>query len=393
MMASTAIFGAVTTGTTALVARCIGAGDRDEASNTARQSMLFGGMLAGIVSLSLILLAPQILRLLFGKTEADVLGYAALYVRIVAISLVPQFLLIVSNGILRGSGDTKTPMRVMALMNVVNAIANYLLIWGVGPFPRLEIAGAAIGTALSQTVGSAMAVSTLLRGRNGIKITFRGGLRLDTHALRRVLRIGIPAGVEQMMMQSAQIIYTMIIASLGTVAYAAHRVALNAESLSFMPGFGFALAATTLVGQSLGANDPKGAEESGREAARLAVISMGMMGVIFFLIPELFVAFFSNDPEVMTLSARVLRIVAIAQPFLALTMVVGGGLRGAGDTRAVLLVTLTGISTARIGVAYGLVRAGFGLVGAWVGMVTDLAIRGLLLWFRFHKGAWKHLRV
>lgn len=392
MQASTAIFGAVTTGTTALVARFIGAADNQQASNTARQSMLFGGLLASVVAITLILFAPNIMGVLFGNTEEHVLALGAQYVRIVAFSLVPQFLLIVSNGILRGSGDTQTPMRIMALMNVVNVIANYVLIWGIGPFPRLEIRGAALSTALSQVVGATLAITTLVRGRNGIRISLKG-LRPDFTALRRVLRIGIPAGVEQIMMQSAQIIYTMIIASLGTVAYAAHRVALNAESLSFMPGFGFALAATALVGQSLGANDPQGAERAGKESARLAVISMSVMGLVFFTVPQFFVSFFTSDPEVVSLSSQVLRIVALGQPFLALAMVVGGALRGAGDTRAVLAITVSGVTTARIGVAYTLVRMGLGLPGAWIGMIVDLAVRGSLLLIRFRKGAWKHLRV
>lgn len=392
MQASTAIFGAVTTGTTALVARFIGAKDQQQASNTARQSMLFGGLLAACVATVLITFAPQLMRALFGASDPQVLQGAAGYVRIVALSLVPQFLLIVSNGIMRGSGDTKTPMRIMALMNVINIIVNYVLIYGVGPFPALGIRGAAISTALSQTAGAIVAVGTLVRGRSVLRIDL-SSLRPDFTALRRVLRIGVPAGVEQIMMQSAQIIYTMIIASLGTVAYAAHRVALNAESLSFMPGFGFALAASALVGQGLGAEDPQGAEKAGSEAARLALMIMGTMGVIFFVAPQLFVSLFTPDPDVIDASARVLRIVAIGQPFLALTMVLGGALRGAGDTRAVLLITVLGVSTARIGLAYVLVRMGFGLVGAWIAMVADLAVRGSLLFLRFRKGAWKHLRV
>lgn len=392
MQASIAVFGAVTTGTTALVARFIGAQDPEQAQDTARQSMLFGAGLAASVAAILLLFAPGVLRGLFGSSEAEVLAGAAQYVRIVALALVPNFLLIVSNGIMRGSGDTRTPMQIMALMNVVNICLNWLLIYGVGPFPALGIRGAAISTAISQTAGSAAALTILIRGKTVLKVRFNN-LRPDFKVLRRVLRIGVPAGVEQIMMQSAQIIYTMIIASLGTVAYAAHRVALNAESLSFMPGFGFALAATALVGQSLGAEDPQGAERAGGEAARLAVMSMGTMGLTFFLMPQFFTSLFTNDAEVIVTSAGVLRIVGLAQPFLALTMVLGGALRGAGDTRAVLAITVLGVTTARIGVAYTLVRLGFGLVGAWIGMAVDLAVRGSLLLFRFKRGSWKHLRV
>lgn len=392
MAASIAIFGAVTTGTTAVVARFIGAREPEAASVTARQSLLLGGALAATVAALLLLFGEQILRLLFGSSDPHVLDLAVVYVRIVALALVPQFLLIVVNGILRGSGDTRTPMRIMALVNSTNALFNYLLIFGIGPFPRLEVKGAAIATALALTLGGTVAIVSLARGKNGIQL-LGGGFRPNLPAIKRVLTIGIPAGVEQIMMQTGQLIYTVIISSLGTVAYAAHRVALNAESLSFMPGFGFALAATTFVGQGLGAKDPMGAERSGREAARLAGLVMSGIGLFFFLFPQFFVSFFTDDVEVVTASSQVLRIVALGQPFLAGTMVFAGGLRGAGDTRAVLLITIVGVCVVRIGLAYILVRLGLGLKGAWLAMVADLVIRGLLLRIRFRKGAWKHLRI
>lgn len=393
MMASTAIFGAITTGTTALVARFVGAQENTEAGQTARQSLLFGGVLAGGVAVLLLLCAPSLMRGLFGNTDPAVLELAAVYVRVVACSLVPHFLLIGVNGILRGSGDTRTPMRIMALVNATNAALNYVLIFGVGPFPRLEVQGAAIATAIAQTLGGGVALAVLLRGRNGIQLRGDGSFRPNFNVLKRVLRIGIPAGVEQIMMQTGQMVYTMIISSLGTVAYAAHRVALNAESLSFMPGFGFALAATTFVGQSLGAREPLEAERSGREAARLATMVMSAMGLVFFLFPGFFVSFFTDDQAVITASSQVLRIVALGQPFLAATMVYSGGLRGAGDTRTVLIITVVGVCVVRIGLAYVLVRMGLGLMGAWIAMVTDLVIRGSLLRFRFAQGAWKHMRV
>lgn len=393
MHASIAVFGAVTTGTTALVARFIGAGDPDNAANTARQSLLFGGGLAAVVGGLLLLFAPQVLRVLFGGADQEVLEWAAVYVRVIALALVPQFILIVVNGILRGSGDTRTPMYIMALVNATNVVLNYILIFGVGPFPRLGITGAAIATAVAHVVGGVTALSILLSSRKGIKLDLRKSLRLDLASLRRVLNIGIPAGLEQVMMQTAQIAYTMIVSSLGTVAYAAHRVALNAESLSFMPGFGFALAATTFVGQGLGARDPALAERSGREAARMAMSVMSTMGIIFFLFPGFFVSFFTDDPAVIDTAAQVLRIVAIGQPFLAWTMVYAGGLRGAGDTRTVLLITATSVFVTRIGLAYTLVRLGLGLNGAWIAMVIDLIVRGSVLKYRFAKGAWKYVRI
>lgn len=393
MMMATAIFSSVTTGTTALVARCIGAEQPEEACRVARQSLVMGGAIAILASLTLVTFARQIVTALFGSAEEQVLADTCIYVRTVAMALVPQFLLIVTNSVLRGSGDTKTPMRVMAIANLVNVTWNYLLIFGIGIFPRLEVRGAAIATALAHTVGGCIVLFVLFGGRKVVRLSLRDDFRPDLTVLKRILNIGIPAGLEQAVMRTGQMGFTMILASLGTVSYAAHRIAMQAESLSFMPGFGFALAATSLVGQGLGANDPKEAERSGLEAARLAAIGMGSMGLVFLIFPRALVSLFTNDQAVIAQSAVVIRIVAISQPFMALNMVLAGGLRGAGDTRTVMLVTGLGVCGIRIALAYLLVQLGYGLVGAWIAMSIDLIARGSLLFWRFTHGGWKHVKV
>jgi putative MATE family efflux protein len=186
----------------------------------------------------------------------------------------------------------------------------------------------------------------------------------------------------------------MIVSSLGTVAYAAHQVALNAESLSFMPGAGFATASTTLVGQNLGAQRPEEAEASGLGARNLGILVMSVMGVIFLIMPEPLVRIFSSDPEVIAQAAVCLRLVAISQPALATWMILAGGLRGAGDTRAILKIVIAGFVAVRVGLAYLLaIRLGLGLIGAWIAMVVDLFVRGFLIQLRFNRGQWKTLKV
>ena len=186
----------------------------------------------------------------------------------------------------------------------------------------------------------------------------------------------------------------MIVSSLGTVSYAAHQVALNAESLSFMPGAGFATASTTMVGQNLGAGCPNEAEQSGHVARNLGILVMSIMGVVFVLVPEPIVRIFSSDPEVIQLATVCLRLVAISQPALATWMTLAGGLRGAGDTRAILKIVIVGFVLVRVGLAYLLaIHLGFGLVGAWVAMVVDLFVRGFLIQRRFNRGEWKALKV
>ncbi len=390
---SLTVFAALATGSTALVARYIGAEDRDEAAEVARQSLVVGVFVSGVVLVSLVAAGPAILRFLFPRAEEAVLFHGGLYVRIVAAAQMFNYFLIIINGILRGAGDTQTPMRITALVNVINVILNALLIYGLGPFPAWGVAGAAAATAVAQSVGGLLAVQQLLKSHL-LTVKLSDSYRPNPGMIRRIMNIGVPAGVEQGIMRVAQLVYTMIVSSLGTVAYAAHQVALNAESLSFMPGAGFAVAATTLVGQNLGADRPDEAEKSGYEARRMAVMVMSFMGAVFLLFPRAIVRIFSADPEVIELAVACLRLVAISQPALATIMVLAGGLRGAGDTRAIVKITLAGFIMVRIVLAYLLaIVLEMGLIGAWVAMVVDLFFRGFLVSRRYRSGHWKFIQV
>ncbi|NMB02212.1 MAG: MATE family efflux transporter [Firmicutes bacterium] len=387
------VFSALATGSTALVARHIGAEEPDKASDVARQSLVLGLFVSGTAMLILLLTARNILGLLFGASEAAVLDMSTGYVRIISLAMVLNFFLIVINAVLRGAGDTRTPMQITGLVNVINVIVNVLFIYGLGPFPALGVAGAAIGTAVSQVCGGLVALSVLLRNPV-LRVRLTDSFKPDGKIIRRITNIGVPAGVEQGFMRIGQLFYTMIISSLGTIPYAAHQVALNAESLSFMPGAGFATASTTLVGQNLGANRPEDAEVAGKLTRNMGMIVMSAMGVLFFLFPAQIVGIFSQDPEVIALATVCLRLVAVAQPALAIWMILAGGLRGAGDTRAIMKFVAISFMVVRVGLAYLLaIHLNYGLIGAWIAMVVDLFLRGFLIQVRFNRGQWKSVRV
>jgi putative MATE family efflux protein len=189
-------------------------------------------------------------------------------------------------------------------------------------------------------------------------------------------------------------IFARILAELGTVTYAANQVAMNGWSLSFMPGFGFALAATTLVGQALGAEDPDGAQQRGYTAYRMCATLMGAVGVIFLLFPGQIVGFFTDDPELIALGTMPLRMVGLIQPFLSANMVFAGGLRGAGDTRFPMAISGSSIWLIRLPLAYLFaIVLGWGLMGAWGALVLDLSLRGVLNFLRFRGGRWKTVEV
>lgn len=183
-----------------------------------------------------------------------------------------------------------------------------------------------------------------------------------------------------------------MITGLGTVAFAAHNTVITIESISFLPGQGFAIAATTLVGQGLGAQNVKRARWSGNEAFRQAAIFMGLMGLAFVLVPGWFLRLLVSDPAVVAAGITPLRTVGIIQPLLGANFVFSGALRGAGDTRFPLWVKLFSPWLLRLPLAFLLVPY-LGLTGAWIAMSLDLALQGVLSWRRFRGNRWEHIRV
>jgi putative MATE family efflux protein len=382
-----ALFGAIAVGSTALIARSIGARDYDLANRTLRQSILiaaFIGVVATVLGLSL---ARPAVALMGAETESLALG--TVYLRIVAAVFLPATLMFIANGVMRGAGDTRTPLKIMLVVNAINIVVAWSLINGAFGLPRLGVAGSALGAATARMTGGFLAVG----GRGSLRLTFTT-LRPDWEIIRRILRVGIPSGVEQLLFRFGQMSYARIVASLGTAAFAAHQVALNAESLSYMPGFGFAVAATTLVGQSLGAKDPDQAERNGYTAFTIGALLMGVMGVVFFLFPRPLVSFFTSDPEVIAQGIGPLRLVGLAQPALAATMIINGALRGAGDTRYPLYIVAGCIWGIRVPLAILFITVmGLGLQWAWVAMCADLFVRGVFAFLRYRGGKWKAIEV
>jgi putative MATE family efflux protein len=389
VMLATAFYSAVGTGGTALVARHVGAREHQMANRIMHQSLIMAGIIGLASTIFFHTFAEQCLVLL--NSPADVVGPGANYLSIVSFSFLASALMFMGMAALRGAGDTRTPMLVMVIVNVVNIVVAWACIYGAGPIPALGVAGSAIGAAVARSFGGVVILGVLLGGRAGLRLRL-SSLRLDLVQARRILNIGIPAGMEMLLMRFGQIAYAMVVAGLGTAAFAAHQLALTSESLAYMPGFGFAVAATTLVGQGLGARDPRRAEQGGYESLRLSIIIMSAMGVVFFLFAPQFIGLFTSDPEVIELGIWPLRLVAFSQPALACAMVLSGGLRGAGDTRRTLLITGVGLWLVRVPMAL-LLTGPFGLIGAWIAMGLDINVRGLAVLLRFRSGRWKELRV
>ncbi len=388
------VFLALNVGATALVARSIGAGKSEDAASAARQGLVLASCMGIILGLAGFVWAEQIL--VWMGAEADVIGPGTAYMRAAAIGLMFQGPSISLSASLRGAGDTRTPMTVNMVANIVNLVGNYILIHGHFGFPRLEVAGAGIATAISRLTACCLVMYKVFNTHHSaaIKLSVSDSFKPDIEIIQRILKVGLPAAGEQLVMRTGNMTFARIVSSFGTVTYAAHQVAMNIEGLSFTPGQAFQIASTTLVGQNLGAEQPERAMRVGWEARKIGVAIATVMGLVFFFLGKYIVLMYTDDPTVIALSAGALKIIAIAQPFMISNFILAGGLRGAGDTKWTLYITLAGIWGIRVVTAYILaIKMNMTLYGAWIGMALDMMVRAILMDRRFASGRWTRIRV
>jgi putative MATE family efflux protein len=385
----TVLFIAASVGSTALIARSKGAGDIDTANRVLRQSLIIGLLMGVLATLfGQLLAAPAMLMLGAGP---DVLPRGVTFLQVAATTFAPAALLFIGAAALRGVGDTRTPLYVMFGVNVVNILFSWLLVNGNLGAPTLGVAGSAIGAAVARGGGGLVLIGLLLRGRSGLKLSL--DFRPDWNILRRIVRVGAPSGGEQLVFQGALLVFVSFVTSLGTTAYAAHNVVLNIESLSFLPGMGYAIAASALVGQGLGAGRPQESEASTYEALRQGGLMMTVLGIVMALFPHQLIGLFVADPVVADVGASAMRIAGAFQPLLAVNFIMSGGLRGAGDTRWPLYTKLISTWGIRLPLVIGLLSLGFGLTGVWMAMGTDFLVQSALALWRFRKGQWQTVRV
>jgi MATE family, multidrug efflux pump len=378
-----AALSALAVGSAVLVAQAIGAGDARRAGRLARQSLLWSGIMSIPLAIGGLLFTESVVGL-FGL-EPAVAQITVSYLHVTMGTVVVLVALLIGGGVLRGAGDSRTPMIVTAIANVVNVGLAYGLIYGHFGLPALGPVGSAWATFLARALALVLLLGVLWRGRNGVSIGGRGGWRPDFGVARDVLRIGVPAALEQILVSSAFFALTIIVAHLGTNVLAAQRISINALSLSFLPGIGFGIATTALVGQSVGARRIHEGGAAARVATTWAVIWMSAMGLALLLFAGPITRLFSADPAVIAVGAAGLRVVALAQPFWAIMFVQSGGLRGTGNTRFPLLVTGGGIWLS-VAVAYLLLQTvGGGLVSVWAGFLVVAPFMAALHWWRFRR--------
>lgn len=387
-----AAFQALNVGTTALVARFVGAQNISEANATIRQSLLVVGAL-GVVATILVYAFAEPMVVFMGATD-EALGYAITYLRVISLGLLPQTLGMCVTAVLRGAGDTKTPMRFNVIANVFNVVGNFLLIEGRFGMPAWGVFGAGFATTISRLIGCIMALYVVFNGRSLLHISLRDKFKPRWDLITRVFRVGLPSLLEQLLMRFGNIVFTKAVSGLGMATYAAHQIGMNIQSLSFTPGHGFGMAATSLVGRSLGEKRPDNAEKYGWETRKVGQYVAITMGLVFFFGGRYIASLYTTDPDVINISATVLKVAAFIQPFQSSQFILAGALRGAGDTRWPLISTFVGVAGIRALLAVLFINVmQLGVVGAWYALFLDQLTRSLVVYFRYNSKHWQKATV
>jgi putative MATE family efflux protein len=377
----------INVGVTVQVAQLWGAGRKGDAAKAAYQAMLLA------IAASVLIM---ILGLSFGGGVAALLGaqkevqtILADYTGIIFTFILFTISINVLAGIMHGTGDTKTPLYATLIVNIFHVIVAYPLIYGYLGFPKLGVKGAAIAIAISECWGALFLLFRSLRKRY-IAISRNYEIKYTI----MTFKLGYPIVIDRLLQNTGSLVFAKVILLYGTAVYAAHQVGLAIEAFSFMPGYGIAVAAATMVGQNLGAGKPDHARISAYEANRLAVILMAGMALVFFFFPYALLRVFTKDPDVIRYGILYMKIVAFAQVPLAITMVVGGSLRGAGDTGFIMFATIAGMWFVRLPIAALLAvlfKAEIRYV--WSVMIADWLVRMSLLLWRYRKERWGRLEI
>jgi putative MATE family efflux protein len=376
----------------AMISRYVGANDHSRANHVAIQSALaaIGGAL--IVTVIGITSSHFILRI-FGVT-GNVQELGAIYIRILFIGTIPFSLQFLLAAIFQAVGDGHSALWINLSAIMINIVLDPLLIYGLAFFPRLEVAGAALATTLSRTIGMALGLYlffTRYQSRLGKpKLDFRP----DKSLLKAIAKLGFPSSLQTLLRSMSGMVFMGLVAQYGTVALAAYGIGIRLDLLIMMPGFGLAAATATLVGQNLGAEKPHRAEKSSWSAAIGFVLIMSAVGLVFYLIPRELYSLFNSSSAVLDQGSSYLRTIVWGYPFLALSIIFTRALTGAGDTFKPMMITGMSLFLVAVPLAMAIPKLfNTGIRGVWLAIVISHSVNGLCMMAMFIKGGWKSIRI
>lgn len=374
-------------GATAMVARRTGERDPDGAARAAVQSILLGLVIAAVIGTIGVAYGPQLLRLM-GATD-EVVRIGSRFTRVMVGASGGVLLLFLVNAVFRGAGDAAIAMRVLWIANAINIVLGPCLIFGVGPFPRLGVTGAAVGTSIGRWSGVLLQLYCLTR-RDGRVVIRAAHLRPDLTTMRRVLRLSGTAMFQNFIGTASWMGIVRILAGFGSAAVAGNTIGIRIILFALLPSWGVSNAAATLVGQNLGAGHPERAEASAWRAGAYNTVCLGGVGLIFLLFAPGLIALFTRDPLVAEHGVRCLRIVAAGFLFYGYGMVLTAGFNGAGDARTPTLINLFCLWVLELPLAWLLAYpGGFGPTGAFISVSVGFSLLAFVSAWMFRQGSWK----
>jgi len=383
-----ALFNAVAIASTTVVAQAKGAGNIEVGERGAAQSILLAaiiGLATGIAGVTAAGLTMKVMGVegVAARAGATYMGTVLLAAPLYAVALT-------GGGVMRGVGDTRTPMAFTLIANSIKILLSAVLVFGLFGFPVLGVKGAALATVVGYGLNALLVTTRLLRGFDGMTLRRLDLFRPRPKFLKRIFALAMPVAGEQIIMRMGFVFYMRVVSSLGTVALAANVMAMRLESVALTVGFGFTVASTALVGQAVGRRDYDDAEKKANVTAQLSVATMATMAVILLIARSSVLDIFKPEPEVYGLALVCLGIAAFELLPLGFIFTYAGGLRGAGDTRSPMIVALVGTFFLRLPLVYLLaITFGLGLRGIWYGTLLDWIGRAVVIYVIFRRGKWK----
>lgn len=381
---------AITTGTITLVSQYCGAQRYDQAGIAAGQSLLLA-ILAGIGLgiLGALLAEPSLLSL---GASADVLVHGVPYLQVLLGFVVFLMINFSTNATFRALGDAKTPLKIAVLVNALNIVFTYVFLFGAFGIPAMGVTGIAIGTVAARAIGGFIAIAMLMRHPK-VKLNLSAGL--NGPIVSRLLAVGLPTGLSGFLRNGARIVFIGILASTvpGTLAVTAATIGFQIRLFFLMPALGLQVATATLVGKSIGEENPLLAESYGWTVLRFSSTVMALASVFLFLSAEFIVAIFTDNADVLALGGLTLRWIAFEQFCNCISIVVSGVLSGAGDTRPSMRYTLISQWGIMLPLAFWLSSGTMDVQGAWLAWGIAPALQTVLTLIRFRSGVWKTMSV
>jgi len=389
------LFSALTTGGTIVVAQYYGRGDRQNARRAGAQAIVLGAFSSIIILVGLAVFREQIIDLLFGKADADVILDANSFMLIVNFSYPPLAVLQTIFGIMRGSGDTATPMKLSVLMNILNVLIGRALITGIWFFPELGVAGAAWGLLLSRLIGLIFAVYVMVKKSQTLRIYNLNYFLPDFSVQKIILRFGAPTSVESGLFQVGRMITQIFIVGMGTAAIMANSVVTAIVGFIYVPGNAFFTAVMIIVGQRIGRGEDEDIEKTVLFSVAAGSVMLGVFCAVCYPLTDFIIRIYRADAEAGGMIRQLFYTFLIATPlFWAAAFITPSGLRAAGDVNFTMVTSVSTMFIIRIWVGYILgVQMGLGVVGIWIGMYSDWAVRGVIYYFRLRSGRWKNRGV